>query len=47
MVRALADMPSALAEEAVVRYSRSLDDHVRNRQGFMVRGGGGVGVRAF
>ena len=36
MVRALADMPAHLAEEAVVRYARSIDDHVRNRQGFMV-----------
>lgn len=36
MVRALADMPSHLAEEAVGRFARSLDDHVRNRQGFMV-----------
>ena len=44
MVRALADMPAHLAEEAVVRYSRSLDDHVRNRQGFMVSGGGGGGA---
>ena len=37
MVRALADLPSHLAEEALVRYARSLDDNVRNRQGFMVR----------
>lgn len=36
MVRALADMPERLAEEAVVRYARSIDDHVRNRQGFMM-----------
>ena len=47
MVRALADIPAHLAEEAVSRYSRSLDDHVRNRQGFMVRacgaGRGGAG----
>ncbi len=38
MVRALADMPSNLAEEALMRYARSVDDHVRSRQGFMVRG---------
>ncbi|PSC68731.1 Long-chain-fatty-acid-ligase 15 isoform A [Micractinium conductrix] len=36
MVRALADMPAHLAEEAVSRYARSIDDHVRNRQGFMM-----------
>lgn len=44
MVRALADMPERLAEEAVTRYARSIDDHVRNRQGFMVRGTGHGGV---
>lgn len=37
MVRALADMPAELAEEAVSRYARSVDEHVRNPQGFMVR----------
>ena len=37
MVRALADMPAHLAEEAVTRYARSVDEHVRNPQGFMVR----------
>lgn len=37
MVRALADMPAHLAEEAVGRYCRSVDEHVRNPQGFMVR----------
>ncbi len=37
MVRALADMPADLAEEAVSRYARSVDEHVRNPQGFMVR----------
>ena len=36
LVRALADMPAHLGEEAVSRYARSIDAHVRNRQGFMV-----------
>ena len=38
MVRALADMPAHLAEEALERYGRSVDDGVRSRQGFMVGG---------
>lgn len=41
MVRALADMPTNLAEEALARYSRSVDGHVRSRQGFMVSPGEG------
>ena len=46
MVRALHDMPERLAEEAVLRYGRSADDNVRNRQGFMVRGRAVVAVVA-
>lgn len=46
MVRALADMPPNLAEEALARYSRSVDAHVRSRQGFMVSAGGGWGEGA-
>lgn len=36
MVRALSDMPTNLAEEALSRYARSVDSHVRSRQGFMM-----------
>lgn len=46
MVRALADMPTNLAEEALIRYSRSVDDNVRSRQGFMVRGGSSAAAGA-
>ena len=39
-ITALLTRAAELAEEAVSRYARSVDEHVRNPQGFMVRRAG-------
>lgn len=42
MVRALADLPERLGEEACTRFDQSVDSGVRSRQGFMVGFEGGI-----